>query len=256
MSEFKSWQSYRSFAHEVIKCNRFIKGEDVSEFLAALRETSKKRIKKIGADTPLWRAQLGCDYRPFEENGEILFDEEVPYSEDRMKPLSNRAKEGRANPKGIPYLYVATKRKTALSEVRPWLGSILTLAIFKTVRELQVVDCSVHGNSKTPFYLGGEPSPEVREEIVWKHIDNAFSRPVTQSDDTAEYIPTQVIAELFKNQGLDGLYYKSNLDSGLNIALFDLNSAEFERSCLFRTGKIELVFEECSPTIIRYKRNA
>lgn len=256
MSEFKSWQSYSLFAYEVVKCNRYIQNEDVSEFLTALRESSKKRIKKIRTDTTLWRAQLGCDYRPFEEDGEILFDEEVPFSEDRMKPLPDRAREGRANPKRIPYLYLATKRKTALSEVRPWVGSILTLAIFKTVRELQVVDCSVHGNSKTPFYLGEEPSPDVREEIVWKHIDNAFSRPVTQSDDSAEYIPTQVIAELFKNQGLDGLYYKSNLDTGLNIVLFDLKSAEFKRSCLFRTTKIELDFEECSPTIIRYKRKA
>lgn len=41
-----------------------------------------------------------------------------------MKPLSNSASEGRANPKGIPYLYVATDKETAMSEVRPSLGAI------------------------------------------------------------------------------------------------------------------------------------
>lgn len=198
----------------------------------------------------MWRAQLGCDFRPFEENGEILYDKQVPYSEDRMNPLPNRAKDGRANPKGIPYLYLATKRKTALSEVRPWVGSIVTLALFKTTRELNLVDCSIHGNTKTPCLLGEEPSPEIREEYVWKHIDNAFSRPLTQGDDSAEYIPTQIIAEIFKNKGMDGLFYKSNLGTGLNIVLFDLKSAEFVRSCLFETKSIKFNFEECAPTII------
>lgn len=254
MTEFKSWQSYSLFANEVVRYNRFIRNNETDHFLRALAESSNKRIKRIKTGSPLWRAQLGCDYRPFEENGEILFEEQVPYPEDRMVPLPNKAKDGRANVKGIPYLYLATKRKTALSEVRPWVGSIVTLALFKTLRKLKLIDCSIHGNTKVPYLLGEEPSPEIREEYVWKHIDNAFSRPVTQADDSAEYIPTQIIAELFKNNGMDGLFFKSNLGTGLNIVLFDLKSAEFEKSCLFQAKKIKLNFEECAPTIIRYKR--
>lgn len=256
MSEFKSWQSYGLFANEVVRYNRYIHNNETESFLKTLAESSNKRIKYIKSGSALWRAQLGCDYRPYKENGDILFDEQVPYSEERMYALPNRAKDGRANPKGIPYLYLSTKRKTALSEVRPWIGSIVTLALFKTIHELKIIDCSIHGNTKTPYLLGDEPSPEKREEFVWKHIDNAFSRPVEQSDDSADYIPTQIIAEIFKNKGMDGLFYKSNLGTGLNIVLFDLKSAEFERSCLFETKNIKLNFEECAPTIIRYKKKA
>lgn len=254
MTEFKSWKSYSIFANEVVRYNRFSHNHETESFLRALAESSNKRIKHIKTGSTFWRAQLGCNYRPFEENGEILFEEQVPSSEDRMIPVHNKAKDGRANVKGIPYLYLSTKRKTALSEVRPWVGSIVTLALFKTLRELKLVDCSIHGNTKIPYLLGEEPNSDIREEFVWKHIDNAFSRPVTQADDSAEYIPTQIIAEIFKNNGMDGLFYKSNFGTGLNIVLFDLTIAKFIKSCLFKTESIKLNFKECPTTIITYRR--
>ncbi|MFZ0569740.1 MAG: RES domain-containing protein [Rhodomicrobium sp.] len=44
-----------------------------------------------------------------------------------MKPIPNWLSEGRANPRGIPYLYLASTRDTALAEVRPWIGSHITV---------------------------------------------------------------------------------------------------------------------------------
>ena len=99
MSEFLSWQSYHSFAYKVIQRSRYIHDE-VSDFLTTLWETRDNRIKKIKKGSLLWRAQVGCDYRPFYEQGKHIYDEEVPYSQDRMSPLPDRASEGRANPKG------------------------------------------------------------------------------------------------------------------------------------------------------------
>ena len=114
MSEFKSWQSYGLFANVVVRRNRYIYNSEVEFFLKAVAETSEKRIKVIKSGVALWRAQLGCDYRPFEENGEILFDEQVPYSEDRMNPLPDRANEARTNPIGrsLAVTPPATRRDT------------------------------------------------------------------------------------------------------------------------------------------------
>jgi RES domain-containing protein len=39
-----------------------------------------------------------------------------------MKPLRDRAREGRANPKGIPYLYLATHAKAAATRKNGKLG--------------------------------------------------------------------------------------------------------------------------------------
>jgi hypothetical protein len=57
-----------------------------------------------------------------------------------MKPPNNMAREGRVNPKGIPCLYLADERNTAMAETRPWLGSYISLGEFKTVRGLRVID--------------------------------------------------------------------------------------------------------------------
>lgn len=46
----------------------------------------------------------------------------------------------------------------------------------------------------------------------------------------ADYVPTQVIAELLKNSGYDGIFYKSSLSKdGVNVAFFDPKVAEVTR---------------------------
>jgi hypothetical protein len=54
-------------------------------------------------------------------------------------------------------------------------------------------------------------TPEEAEHFIWKHINQAFSEPVTDSDNTADYIPTQILAERFKRDGYEGVIYTSHL---------------------------------------------
>lgn len=253
MSEFRTWQIYSRFAHKTIRESRYIHDEEILEFLATLWKTSPSRIDEIKKGSLLWRAQLGCDYRPYYNEGEHVFDEKAPYSEKRMKPLPDRATEGRANPKGIPHLYLATQKDTAMAEVRPWVGSKATLAIFKIARDLKIVNFANETESKTPIHLT-EPPPEEREKAVWAQIDNAFSKPVLQTDNDADYIPTQIITEFFKIKGIDGLAYRSNLGVGLNMVLFNLSDAEFEKAKVYKTDDIKFKFEEASPLIVVKKR--
>jgi hypothetical protein len=77
-------------------------------------------------------------------------EEEIPFFEDRMKPLPSVAKDGRANPRGIGYLYLATTLATAGSELRPWLGASISVSQFQTNRELMLADCTAD-KKKWPF---------------------------------------------------------------------------------------------------------
>ena len=166
------------------------------------------------------------------------------YPPERMKPLPGRATEGRANPKGIPVLYLSTRQETAMSEVRPWVGSLVSCAHFKTTRALQVVDLSVYHEKGFMFYFE-EPGASEREEAVWTQIDQAFSTPATSEDDTADYVPTQVIAELFKSEGYDGIAYKSSLgDEGYNVTLFNLDDAQLRTCTLHQVKSTAFTFEE------------
>jgi len=72
-----------------------------------------------------------------------------------------------------------------------------------------------------------------REVAVWNDINRAFSEPITANDSSADYVTTQILAELFKNEGYDGIAYKSSLGEGYNTSLFDPSSAEIISCSLF-----------------------
>jgi RES domain-containing protein len=162
-----------------------------------------------------------------------------------MAPLADRAREGRANAKGIPCLYVASHQETAIAEVRPWIGSFVSVARMKIHRKLRVINCTTHDTSSI-VHIGGEPPPSKREEAVWADIDRAFAQPVSVDDDHAAYAPTQVIAELFKMHGFDGIAYRSSLGPGHNMALFDLTMASVAACTLVVIKSVKLVSRRCA----------
>jgi hypothetical protein len=153
MKTFKSWQSYSQFEIAIKHHSRFIHSTDVEIFCQTVLETAESRIESFPKNSILWRAQLGHGWRfENEEVGEIP----APHEPERMCPRAGRATEGRANPKGIPYLYLSSNRETALAEVRPWVGSSISVGQFKIVRELKVVNCTTE--TKGFKYYFKEPS--------------------------------------------------------------------------------------------------
>lgn len=250
MPEFKSWRSYDDFAKSVRTELRYVRSPAADEFLETLPATGSSREVRMKAGAKLWRAQLGQDvrtvYRTVEESNEeieIEEEEDAPHAPSRMKPIPNWLVEGRANPRGIPYLYLATKRATALAEVRPWVGSRVSLGIFEMVRDLRLVDCA--RNITDFIFFFEEPAPAERERAVWSAIDRAFARPVERSDDVADYVPTQIIAELFKRNGYDGIAYKSAFgENGYNVALFEVAAANLTYCELQEVTGIEFKFDQ------------
>lgn len=237
---FKSWRDYWDFSREVTRGRRYLRSETVDAFLAEVAATSPSRIRELKKGFILWRAQLGHGWRHESQIGE-----EVPgaFPEERMKPLTDRAKEGRVNAKGVPCLYLATTEDTAIAEVRPAVGSYVSAAQFEVTRKLRIMDCSVNAEG-TAFYLE-EPSEEEREKAVWNYIDRAFAEPTQPSEEVAEYVPTQVLAELFRTQGCDGVAYKSSLGKGYNVALFDLDAAELINCALYQVRGVSFDYGEC-----------
>ncbi len=244
MNEFKSYRSYWKFAFSVRHNFRFVRTAEVNDFLCEIVRTSESRIENLPMRSLLWRAQLGHEWKPLDQNGVRIDDIPSAYCPERMKPLPNLEAEGRINPKGIPVLYLSTKRDTAMSEVRPWLGSLVSCAQFKTKRDLRIVDCSLRHDEKLTIYFE-EPDAQKKEAAVWRNIDQAFSHPVDSCENPAGYVPTQIIAELFKEKGYDGIAYKSMFgDDGYNVALFNPDDAELVTCCLFEANSIDISFRQ------------
>lgn len=247
---FRSADEYRIFSQDVARANRYIRDRRSQRFLKILRVQAHERKRSVPQGWIFWRAQLGHSSEPWYQGEEYIDDLPRPLSPSRMKPPPDSACDGRANPKGIPYLYGANRKETAISEVRPWLGLMVSLAQLKTTRPLSVVDCSCADKPSRPL-LGDVPKEEW-DKAVWWDIDHAFSYPVTGTNSTAEYAPTQVIAEAFKADGFDGILYRSAFGDGHNVVFFDLNAAIVINCGLYEIRHIALKFAEvANPYFLR-----
>jgi RES domain-containing protein len=247
MAEFPTVYGYWNFERSVKRKARYVHDDDVREFLKTVMETSELRRKTLEEGQILCRAQRGFKWRRIEQDDEE-FEVEGAYPADRMVPRAEFVGEGRVNSRGIPCLYLASNQKTAMSEVRPWVGSYISLAQFKVTRDCDVVDCSMDKKrSSFVFTSTGElkePDAAGREAGVWGDIAQAFSKPITVDEPHSDYVPTQVLAEAFRSHGYDGILYKSLLDDGgFNIALFDLASAELINCGLYQTKSVLFEFE-------------
>lgn len=253
MTEFKDGWAFIRYLNIVSTQYRFAYPDEVREFLQVLVDTSKSRINLFPVGSFLWRAQIGhaTHEKPFDESDpdSMIVEHIVPFSPKRMKPRKNTAHEGRVNPKGIPCLYVASDQDTAMSEIRPWMGAKISLGKYQTTRDLKLVDFSLGHDFNNMGLLFGKPTPEEIQKGIWAQVDKSFSVPITDDLATAEYAPTQVIAEFFRKEGFDGLIYKSMLGKGLNMALFDLDCADLIVCSLFNVEKLLFCFKEEQPTI-------
>jgi hypothetical protein len=247
------WESYNAFATSVKSGLRYVRSKASEQFLAKVRASCATRRLVIPQKEIFWRARLGCEYEQVSNTHPditVVHDEERPYKQEGMKPIPNWQGEGRANPRGIPSLYLATTRDTALAEVRPWLGATISVAQLQVERCLHVIDCAKHHSRDSIVSIDSlvrvfRDHTKTEEDGIWFAIDRAFATPVSKEDEARDYIPTQIIAELFKSEGYDGIVYKSLLsDDGLNIALFNLDDANVIHGALFKTDSINFGFKE------------
>ena len=251
MSTFPSWKSFEDFSVSVKKQYRYIRTAKDKKFLNILFKTSKNKQIVLKNGQILYRAQKGFDEKEERDQDKNILTEiiDLPYGQKRMIPTLEKSKSGRVNPAGILCLYLADDLETALAEVRPWMSEKISIAKFKITRDIKIIDFS---NIKPLFHFYfEEPDEKVREEEVWNSISRAFSQPVNVEDQEKDYIPTQIISELFKSKGFDGIKYKSMLASGNNYALFNIEDAIPITGVVCKIKKIKYNFKQDS-NIVEY----
>lgn len=230
---FEHWSDFVKFNESVVRRRRYDLEEPSRAFLAAVLASSLPRTIHVERDTELWRAQVAS--KPYEivakEDGEITcVEESEPCDLERMKPGKGPKEhgEGRANPHGIPCLYLASDATTAIAELRPTLSGAMSLARFILHRECQFIDCSRDQWFPLPPAPERDSLPSDQlDKINWGFIAEAFEAPRGLSEPEWMYIPTQILAEHFQSAGFDGIRYRSSQNlGGLSYALFDCALAD------------------------------
>ena len=158
-------------------------------------------------------------------------------------PPKEMATAGRANPIGIPYLYLSDSAKTTYFEVRAVYLDKLSVGTFRIERELELVDFIYDVNL---FLAYNDGTTSLKEIVIKKKIIDAISedlsKPLRRYDSELEYVPTQLICEYCKRiVGADGISFESSLHKGgRNYVLFDDSSAKCVRVDSHEITKIDI----------------
>lgn len=206
----EKWKKLRS---ELMDSNRFFPGTDLdTDRLVFLLSNLE-----LGYDE--WQA--GWYRSRIETDG-------TPYPLDQMgAPPKRLASSGRANPVGIPYLYLASSVETAIAEVRPHPGERVTVATFNIPDLRRVIDLRNPRARISPFLLEDEDQiAAMRGDVNFLEIlGNELSTPVAPADSMISYVPSQYLCEFIKKCGYEGVAYKSSVSDGMNLAMFDCDIA-------------------------------
>ncbi|MHC4879157.1 MAG: RES family NAD+ phosphorylase [Planctomycetota bacterium] len=183
---------------------------------------ARDRTRRFEKGQQLWRAQHANEVGSADVlEGMITFRIPLPAKRERMIPDPAFVGEGRGNPSGVAFLYLADHPETAVAEMKATPNAHLTLSRFEVTEAALMVDFarSVQGEVN-PSVLHGEPS--MWDDFVWTQMSAEFSRPVLEGHEGHEYRVTQRLAEMFRTEGYAGILYRSSRRAGgTNVILFD-----------------------------------
>ncbi len=155
-------------------------------------------------------------------------------------PPKRLATHGRANPSGIPYLYVSSTQNVAVSEVRPHVGDLVCVAPVEISAGTGFVDLCNPRKLITPFPLDDEDKIGLlRVDIPFlERLGEELTRPVSPQGAAIDYVPSQYLCEFIKSRRKAGVIYRSSVGDGRNLALFDPGQATFVDVEQFRVTRV------------------
>ncbi|EOX3389265.1 RES family NAD+ phosphorylase [Vibrio cholerae] len=212
------WQDLK---HDLINKNRFfpntalygrifanrMQEQDITNESSAFLRTISHLERDIRTGKKYYRARIS--------NNELS-------ASDMGAPLVGMASAGRANPAGIPYLYLAESEEICCHEVRPSNGAKIFISEAEIISNLKLIDLS-NPKQKLPLLQFEEEELElvIKSLHLLEQFSNELSVPVLPENSHLEYIPTQFVCEYLRNIGpYHGLIFNSSYGVGKNIVLF------------------------------------
>jgi len=202
-----------SFSKEIKEKNRFFLSEVIET--DTLDSVFGRLSDTYPANTVFYRARISEEPLPLAKLG---------------KPPANLTTPGRANPVGIPYLYVSESEKTTLYETRIALHEGITIGKFIAREPINFVSLK-NITDYGPFEIL-DKGFTLEEFILFRpylqKLGDELSKPVRKQDANLDYLPTQFLCEYIKSKlGFDAVEYKSAMNPvGYNLAIF--NDAKLE----------------------------
>lgn len=165
---------------------------------------------------PLYRARIGYTDKRFANNSFRRVPYYIPYQSNSIcAPPPTVAQKGRMNRENVSFLYLASDEKTAIAEIRPHPGQIVSIGQFVSDKDIRIADFA---SANIVSFFMNDKLLDIFEDIV--SINLMFSTPVPPNSQH-QYIVTQLLSDLIRSMGFDGVSYRSSVSDGTNYAFFD-----------------------------------
>lgn len=201
------------------------------EAIRSVKEIVGESIDHIAhkvQDLHLYRARIGFEDREWvldevEGKGDpVATLEYLPYSKDKIgSPPSRVAKAGRMNRDGFSFLYLSEDLDTAITEVRPKPGDIISIGKFRQCNVCNIIDFFALDISKY-----WKCDNDLAEFYKLFQLSRFVSQPVATLGEH-RYLYTQLIAEELLHAGFEGVRFKSSFTDSANYTIFSPNLFEY-----------------------------
>ncbi len=215
-----------NFVDEIKTKNRFFITNNIV-VRGVVEKLLRCHSKPLKAGTKFFRGRICSDHHGYEEK-------------DLWHPPCEKASPGRANPKGISYLYLANDIDTTLYEVRASFLDYVCVGEFQLQKDIDIVALKDVYNA-SPFFEDMDLKEYVLNKNILKHFGEALSKPLRRFDTDTEYLPTQYLCEYIKSLGILGVEYSSAMHKGgVNYAFFDASNFTFLGSCTMEIEHVDI----------------
>jgi hypothetical protein len=221
------WQySWQNFCELVKHKNRyffhFVEGHDFdSEEMSpgAILFKLQEAVVNLG----LVKKELGMGRKLYRAR---IKDHSWQVSENQLRqPPKEYANAGRMNPAGISYFYAAEDSETAVKEVCKCVAEV-AVGEFDINDELIFLDLTVL--PELPSLFDSENEDKRQYILFLKGFIKDITKPISKDGkEHIDYVPTQIVSELFANQvkaddvAIDGIRFPSSInEGGVNWVLF------------------------------------
>ncbi|MDN5111032.1 RES family NAD+ phosphorylase [Aliarcobacter butzleri] len=228
---------------DLLKKNHFLLEESFKEKILNFVDYLSNNIN---IDSIYYRARIGYEEKIKNKNSSNYLDKSTDfiykpyqYEEIAAVPIKN-SQEGRLNKKGESFLYLATNIETAISEVRPDSGHIVSVAEFRLIDNIKVVDFD------KAFIELSKNEKTLKEFVFLSHIEQILSHPVTK-DEKHLYFISQFFSNIFRKIGFDGVLFSSSISKGQNLVVFNPDNFKYieNSSKAFDIKTLKYTYKEC-----------
>jgi hypothetical protein len=171
-------------------------------------------------------------------------------------PINKAKYANRMSPAGISMFYGSFESNTAFKEIvdinRSKQGNIVSIATFKTLKKLRVLDLCHLSDVPSLFDAG---SRHLRSSLIFmRAFREEFRKPISKSKlEDIEYVPTQVFTEYIRHKyediegnPIEGILYPSSRNPrGISCVLFILNEQCLDKNSIKKKTSEEISKKAC-----------